>query len=180
VNFAKHTKRNRLILVVFFSLLSVVVLESVTGGNLLNAPRWGVDDAMRAADEAAGVIVNGRYITNPTAKNLAGLLTDSGKIGGKQISGQFMYVVDDAGNIIIGTRAGQRMPHPTLIGGANPQVRAAGIVDIRGGRIFSVDNASGHFKPGSGSLGAAEEAFRRLLPDSAFHKNFQGFLPWNR
>ncbi|MBL8892390.1 MAG: hypothetical protein JNL67_20610 [Planctomycetaceae bacterium] len=147
----------------------------------IGAPRWGVDNAMRAADEAAGVIVNGRYVTNPTAKNLAGLLTDSGKIGSKQMSGQFMYVVDDAGDIIIGTRAGrQRMPHPTLVGGANPQVRAAGIVDIRGGRIYSVDNASGHFKPGSGSLGAAEEAFRRLLPESAFHKDFQGFLPWNR
>ncbi|MFN9247005.1 MAG: hypothetical protein ACK6DS_08045, partial [Planctomycetota bacterium] len=38
----KHTKRNRLILVVFFSLLSVVVLESVTGGNLLNAPKGGI------------------------------------------------------------------------------------------------------------------------------------------
>ena len=39
------------------------------------------------------------------------------------------------------------MPHPTLVGGANPQVRAAGIVDIRGGRIYSADNTSGHFKP---------------------------------
>lgn len=56
---------------------------------------------MRAADEAADVIVNGRYITIPMAKNLAGLLTDSGKIGGKQMSGRFMYVVNDARNIII-------------------------------------------------------------------------------
>ncbi len=87
-----------------------------------------------------------------------------------------MYVVDDAGNIIIGTHArniaNTPMSHPALIGGANLQVRAAGIVDIRGGRIDSVDNASGHFKPGAGSLGAAEEAFRRLLPESAFHGNF--------
>lgn len=139
---------------------------------------------MRVADEAAGVIVNGRYITNPTARNLGDILTGSGKVGGKQMSGQFMYVVDDAGNIIIGTRARNitttPMPHPTLIGGANPQVRAAGIVDIRGGQIYSVDNTSGHFKPGARSLEAAEEAFRRILPGSAFHRNFQGFLPWNR
>ena len=141
--------------------------------------RFGVDPATRAADEAAGVLVNGRYIKNPTAKSLNSLLTDSGKIGGKQMSGRYMYVIDDAGNITIGTRAGQRMPHPTLIGGANPQVRGAGIVDIRGGRIFSVDNASGHFKPGAGSLDAAREAFGKL-PDSAFHRNFEGYLPYSR
>lgn len=105
---------------------------------------------MRAADEAAGVIVNGRYINNPTARNLAGIVTDSGKVGGKQMSGQFMYVVDDAGDIIIGTRAGQRMPHPTLVGGANPQVRAAGIVDIRGGRIYSIDMHLGTSSPALG------------------------------
>lgn len=166
------------------SILQLAKQNPIDILNSMRAPRWGVDSTMRAADEAAGVIVNGRYINNPTARNLAGIVTDSGKVGGKQMSGQFMYVVDDAGDIIIGTRArniaNTPMPHPTLVGGANPQVRAAGIVDIRGGRIYLVDNASGHFKPGSGSLGAAEEAFKRLLPDSAFHKNFQGFLPWNR
>ncbi|QDV51351.1 Calx-beta domain protein [Gimesia fumaroli] len=140
---------------------------------------FGVDPATRAADETAGVLVNGHYIKNPTAKSLNSLLTDSGKIGGKQMSGRYMYVIDDAGNITIGTRAGQRMPHPTLIGGANPQVRGAGIVDIRGGRIFSVDNVSGHFKPGAGSLDAARKAFGKL-PDSAFHRNFEGYLPYSR
>ena len=155
----------------------VRLLEAV---RKLRFKTWGVDPTMRVADKARGVIVNGRYLVNPTAKNLAGLLTDSGKVGGKRMSGRFMYVVNTAGDIIVGTRAGRHMPHPTLIGGANPQVRAAGIVDIRGGRIYSVNNASGHFKPGAGSLSAAKEAFRRLLPDSAFHKNFQGFLPWNK
>jgi hypothetical protein len=105
------------------------------------------------------------------------MVTDSGRIGNKQMSGQFMYVVDDSGQIIIGTRAGQRMPHPTLVGGANPQVRAAGIVDIRGGRIYSVNNASGHFKPGAGSLTAAENAFG-ALPSRAFHRDFRGYLPY--
>jgi hypothetical protein len=55
------------------------------------------------------------------------------------------------------------MSHPTLIGGANRQVRAAGVVDILGGRIYSVDNVAGHYKPGAGSREAAEEAIRRLL-----------------
>lgn len=132
---------------------------------------------MQAADEAAGVLVNGRYIQNPTARNLTSMLTDAGKIGGKETSGRFMYVVDEAGDIIIGTRAGQKMPHPTLVGGANPQVQAAGIVDIRGGRIYSVDLESGHFKPTAEALGAAERAFGKL-PKSAFSKDFQGYLPY--
>ncbi|MCP4746059.1 MAG: hypothetical protein GY874_07940, partial [Desulfobacteraceae bacterium] len=139
------------------------------------ASKWEVDSTMRAADEAAGVIVNGRYIKNPTAQNLSSLITESGKIGGKRMSGQYMYVVDNTGNIVIGTRAGQRMPHPTLVGGANPQVRAAGIVDIRGGRIHSVNNASGHFKPGASSMNAASESFGKL-PSNAFHKDFKGYF----
>jgi hypothetical protein len=140
---------------------------------------FGVNPATRAADEAAGVIVNGHYIKNPSARSLKSLLTDTGKIGGKQMSGRFMYVIDDAGEIIIGIRAGKRMPHPTLIGGANPRVRGAGLVDIRGGRIFSINNASGHFRPGAGSLDAAREAFG-TLPNSAFHRNFQGYVPFDR
>jgi len=138
-----------------------------------------VDPAMQAADEAAGVLKNGSYIKNPTAKNMNDLITDSGKIGSKQMSGQYMYVVDTNGNIVIGTRAGQKMPHPTLIGGENPQVKAAGIVDIRGGQIYKVDNSSGHFKPSAESLQAAEEAFGKL-PSSAFSSSFQGYVPYNK
>lgn len=137
-----------------------------------------VDPAMQAADQAAGVLRNGSYIKNPTARQLNDLVTPSGKIGSKQMSGQYMYVVDEGGNIIIGTRGGQRMPHPTLIGGENPQVKAAGIVDIRGGQIYKVDNASGHFKPSAESLKAAEEAFSKL-PSNAFRNNFQGYVPFN-
>lgn len=36
------------------------------------------------------------------------------------MNGQYIYVVDMDGNIIIGTRGGQRMPNPTLVGGSNP------------------------------------------------------------
>ncbi|MEK3885806.1 hypothetical protein [Paenibacillus sp. PL2-23] len=134
---------------------------------------------MKAADEAAGVLKNGSYIKNPTAQNLNDLITDTGKIGSKQMSGQYMYVVDTNGNVIIGTRAGQRMPHPTLIGGVNPQVRAAGIVEIRGGQIYKVDNASGHYKPSNESLQAAQEAFGQL-PSSAFSSKFQGYVPFDQ
>lgn len=132
---------------------------------------------MHAADEAAGVLKNGVYIKNPTAQNVADIITDTGKIGSKEMSGTYMYVVDLNGNVVIGTRAGQRMPHPTLVGGSNPEVLAAGIVDICGGKIFSVDNASGHFKPSSDSLTAAKQAFEGFNTDF-FHKDFQGYIPF--
>ena len=48
---------------------------------------------------------------------------------------QYMYVADMDGNIIIDTRGGQRMLHPTLVGGSNLQVQAAGMIEIRGGKI---------------------------------------------
>jgi len=139
--------------------------------------RFHVDPSMLVADEAAGVLKNGNYIKNPTAQTLGNLVTDSGRIGSKNMNGQYMYVVNQEGTIIIGSRGGQRMPHPTLVGGKNPQVLGAGIVDIRGGKIYSVDNASGHFKPGFGSLDAAKNAFGKL-PSNVFHKNFQGYLPY--
>jgi len=89
-----------------------------------------------------------------------------------------MYVIQGNGNILIGTRDGKRMPHPTLIGGENPMVIRAGIIDIRGGRIYSVDNASGHFKPGPRSLDAARKYFGRL-PRNPFHTNFKDYKPIN-
>lgn len=150
---------------------------ALDGAKATDSEMWQVDPAMRAADEQAGLIVDGSYIKNPTAKNLKSLLNESGKIGSKEMSGEFMYVVDAEGNIIIGTRAGQRMPHPTLVGGKNPTVKAAGIVDIRGGRIYSVNNASGHFKPGSTSLDAARAAFEEL-PKKAFRKDFKGYVEY--
>ena len=139
---------------------------------------WTVDPAMQAADEVAGVLKNGSYIKNPTAQNINGLIKEgSNYVGNSKFNGQYMYVVDTQGNIIIGSRSGQHMPHPTLIGGSNPQVQAAGIVEIRGGKIYKIDNASGHFKPGDGSLDAAQNAFSKL-PSNVFSKKFQGYVPY--
>ncbi len=89
------------------------------------------------------------------------------------MNAQFMYVVDQKGNMIIGTRSGERMPHPTLIGGKDPQVLGAGIVEIRAGKIYSIHNVSGHYKSGAEALGAAKDAFKKL-PEKYFSKDFQG------
>lgn len=69
------------------------------------------------------------------------------------------------------------MPHPTLVGGSNPQVQAAGMIEIRGGKIYSINNASGHFKPSIESLEVAEDVFSNL-PQNIFSKDFQGYLPY--
>ena len=139
---------------------------------------FAVDRNTMAQDLAARVLKSSGYKVNPSARNLSDLITPSGRIESKQKSGTYMYVIDRDGNILIGTRSGQRMPHPTLLGGENPKVLGAGIVDIRGGQIHSIDNASGHFKPGQGSLAAARQAFGKL-PPGAFRKDFRGYLSFD-
>ncbi len=139
---------------------------------------YSVDPTMFLDDETAGVLRNGEYVKNPTAHSLNDYISEgSNYLGSKNMNGQYMYVVDMDGNIIIGTRGGQRMPHPTLVGGRNPQVQAAGIVEIRGGKIYYINNASGHFKPSIESLEIAEDAFSNL-PQNIFSKDFQGYLPY--
>ncbi|ELY2498644.1 hypothetical protein SMB59_004172 [Cronobacter muytjensii] len=153
--------------------------EAIAGSKATIPTKWSVDPATQAADKAAGVLINGGYIKNPTAQNLSGLLSETGRVGAKNMNGQFMYVFDKTDNIIIGTRSGQTMPHPTLIGGKDLQVIGAGIVEIRGVEIYSVDNASGHFKPGAGSIGVAKDAFIKI-PSQYFSKDFQGYKPYDK
>lgn len=149
--------------------------EAFEGGT---GHRYSVDSTMFPDDEAAGVLRNGEYVKNPTAHNINDYISEgSNYLGSKNMNGQYMYVVDMDGNIIIGTRGGQRMPHPTLVGGSNPQVQAAGMIEIRGGKIYSINNASGHFKPSIESLEVAENVFSNL-PQNIFSKDFQGYLPY--
>jgi hypothetical protein len=152
---------------------------------------------LQSADEEAGILVNGKYLKNPTATNADDLIINtSGTIKGKNrlnpeatnmelLNGnEYMYAVDESGNLIIGTRAkgfnfstpDGKAPHPTLIGGANPKVKTAGTIDFRGGKIYKVTNSSGHFKPSNESLLVAEEIFRSKFPTNSFRKDFQGFV----
>ena len=137
-------------------------------------PQFGVRFDLQWQDIASGVLKPEGYVLNPELQDLESLLNESGRFSGRHFNGKFMYVVDEQGAIRIGTRANARMPHPTLIGGSDPTVRAAGMVEIRRGQIFSVDNVSGHFAPSPESLGAMYGAFSRL-PDTAFKPNFLGF-----
>jgi hypothetical protein len=97
-------------------------------------------------------------LKNPSRTNIAD--SNNGKsilIEGHKANGTYMYVVDFQGNLIIGRRENpfdptDRAPHPTLIGGFDPVVQCAGLIQIRNGKIFSVDNRSGHYKPNPKSI----------------------------
>lgn len=111
------------------------------------------------------------YIVNPSRVNVSQLqISKSGRITGAFRNGRFMYVVDARGEVWLGKRLASSagsLPHPTLIGGKSPTVQAAGMVEIRGGRIVNINNHSGHFKPPRGALSAAIRGFARL-PASVF------------
>ena len=73
-------------------------------------------------------MINGNYIGNKTT-NESGL----------------PYVIDMNGNIIVGKRSGNGRgpgalptPHPTLIGGNDPQVQMAGLLKIGGEKYLAM------------------------------------------
>ena len=81
--------------------------------------------------------------------------------------------MDKQGNIIFGKRSNpnnseKRAPHPTLMGGTDPEVQAAGIIDIRGGKIYSIDDRSGHFRPNIKSMDKVESVLEKLYEKNKF------------
>lgn len=131
---------------------------------------------MRKYDIESGIYGANGYKKNPTAQDISQMINGN-YIGDKHTNGKFIYAVDESGNIIVGRRNGngrdgEATPHPTLIGGTNPKVQIAGVLEIRGGKIYSFDDRSGHFKPNAKSLDAADMAFGRLS-SKLFHKNFR-------
>lgn len=143
------------------------------GGSQPYAPSYHVEKGMHEKDIKDGVYHNGHYDKNPTAKNLSDMVNGN-YIGDKHTNIDMPYVIDLKGNIIVGRRNGNGTngaptPHPTLIGGKDPQVKMAGIVHIQGGKIASYDDRSGHYKPNAKSMKAADEAFGKL-PSILFKK----------
>ena len=109
------------------------------------------------------------YFKNPTAVTLEDATKDNRiYVDGKKQGGKLTYVMDDDGNIIIGKRqnpndSSKRCPHPTLIGGKNPSVQCAGIIEFDKGRILSVNTNSGHFKPNIKSLDKVKTSSKSLV-----------------
>lgn len=119
------------------------------------------------------------YFKNPTATTLEDAVDgNSVFLGGNKANGQLTYVVNKDGEIIFGKRSNpndssKRAPHPTLIGGKDPQVQAAGMITFKNGKIFSVNNNSGHYRPNIQSMGKVESALKKLYQKNPnlFHKN---------
>ena len=120
------------------------------------------------------------YARNPSATPLSSLIKNNKVTGGFE-NGTFMYVIDKNGEVIIAKRMGEPggaagratgMPHPTLIGGKDPTVLSAGEIEMRAGRIYRIDNQSGHFQPTRKSMATSVKAFMKL-PANTFHPEFK-------
>jgi len=139
---------------------------------------------MFAKDVKDGIVRNGVYPRNELTFNLKDRISSNGQVlelnSAKGVHGERMFAIDKNGNVFIGKRAPNsetRMPHPTLIGGKDPEVLAAGMIQFSKGRIVAVNNASGHFKPNASTLNTAEDILRNLLPSNSFSPKFKGFIP---
>jgi hypothetical protein len=124
------------------------------------------------------------YRRHPLALNLTHLLHGAVARGQRlqlsfpAVSGEVMYVITTSYEVIIAARSGHQrdLPHPTLIGGDDPEALSAGLIFFRNGRITKVFiNASGHFKPNDlSSIEVSLKAFS-VLPAEAFDPHFEGF-----
>ena len=108
------------------------------------------------------------YFKNPTSTSLTDAIDDNGFIiNDHKAEGKITYVLDETGTIIIDTRnnpnnPNKRSPHPTLIGGKNPKVQCAGMIVFKKGRIVSIDNQSGHYRPDIKSLEKVDAILQNL------------------
>ena len=108
------------------------------------------------------------YFKNPTTTNLSeAIIGDGVYMCKRRMHGIFPYVLTVNGNILFGKRANpnnpsKRAPHPTLIGGKNPKVKCAGMITFSKGKIVSVNNNSGHFKPHIKSMKFVNEFMKKL------------------
>ena len=131
--------------------------------------QYSVYSKMMKKDIESGVYdpTNGGYIKNPTAKPLDSLF-DGNYIVGPNFTKTVPYVITTSGEVIIGNRNGfgrgpgtLPTPHPTLIGGIDPKVKMAGMLQIKNGKIISYNDRSGHFRPNAKSMKWADEAFKK-------------------
>ena len=163
------------------------IYSGTGGGSQPYAESYHVVGAMRDVDKKDPDIYNSStgYFKNPTATNLDDAVNGNKVVfNDKNANGTMTYVMDENGNIIFGKRCNpndgrKRAPHPTLIGGKDPQVQCAGLITFVGGRISKVDNQSGHYRPNVQSMDKVNAALQDLCDknpnlftkDSVWRKN---------
>lgn len=140
------------------------------------ASSYGVMPDMRAKDIKEGIYDKQRgYSHNPsTVELLSTMKNNTVYLNGKKANGLYTYVVNEKGKLIFGKRnnpndPSKRSPHPMLIGGKNPKVQCAGMIDIRNGKIFNLNHSSGHYKPNEKSMEVVEKILSSL-PKQAFSR----------
>ena len=151
------------------------------GGSRPYAEHYGVYSKMLSIDKKDPDIYNATtgYFKNPTAVNLSASIRGNRFVfEGHRAEGHMTYVMDLDGNIIFGKRSNpndnrKRAPHPTLIGGKDPRVQCAGMIVFNKGKILSVDNQSGHYRPNIKSLEKVNAALQKMCDKNPnlFDKN---------
>lgn len=154
-----------------------------SGGSQPYQPTYHVVKSMLELDRKAGIYKPGRgYFKNPSRTDLEKAIDgDTIMFNGRKAEGDFMYVLDTGGHIIFGERRNPynskgRSPHPTLVGGKDPVVQAAGLIHLKDGQIVSFDDQSGHFRPSSKSMDKMEAALRKLYNKN--HDLFNAEFTW--
>ena len=143
---------------------------SGAGGSQPYAESYHVVQKELSKDKQDSDIYNPKtgYFKNPTATSLDDAAHDKAVyMDGKKANGTYTYVMDKDGEIIFGKRSNpndssKRAPHPTLIGGKDPEVQVAGMITFKNGKISSVDNQSGHYRPNIQSMGKVDAALQKL------------------
>ena len=144
--------------------------SGTNGGSQPYAESYHVVSTEYNKDKADPDIYNKEsgYFKNPSAVSLEDAMDGNRFVfQGNRAEGYFTYVLDIAGNIIFGKRCNpndpkKRSPHPTLIGGKDPQVQCAGMIVFKKGRILTVDNQSGHFRPPKKSMEKVDTILQEL------------------
>ncbi|MBR0225952.1 MAG: hypothetical protein IJL92_07845 [Thermoguttaceae bacterium] len=158
--------------------------SSSGGGSQPYAPTYHVVKEMLDKDKQDHNIYDPQkgFFTNPYATLIQEAIENGQiQIDGHTAHGTYTYVVNINGDVIFGKRfnpndSSGRAPHPTLIGGKDPQVQCAGMIRIEKGRIVWYNNDSGHFRPNARSLEVMDNAMRELREKhpNVFAKNYKG------
>lgn len=158
--------------------------SSSGSGSQPYAPTYHVVDEMMDRDKQDRNIYDPRsgYFTNPFAVPIQNAIKNGQiQMDDHSAHGIYTYVVNENGDVVFGKRfnpnnSHSRAPHPTLIGGKDPQVQCAGMIRIEKGRIVWYNNDSGHFRPNAKSLATVDAAMNKLKQThpEIFAKNYKG------
>ena len=141
------------------------------------ASKYSVVSSEHAKDVKNSYVYNRLtgYNKNPTAINMEDAVKNNNVyFEGYKANGKFTYVLKTNGELVFGKRAskerGKRSPHPSLVGGKNPKVKMAGMIDVRNGKIYDVDANSGHYRPNIKSLSKVENMLYNKYRNNIFSK----------